>query len=229
METIGDVFKLLQDPNRRALIDALSHGPARTGVLAERLGLSTAAVSRQLRLLRDQGVVERFDVTGDGRGRSYQLRDEALAVVQDWLDRQRWSEQLASKEPQRDAARYQARIGQFLDAFARSDTAFFERHVRDDAQFVFPSFPRALGKADVTKEVEGHPPFTAWDLLAPGHVVAAPGGVVVLTSTVTSATTMRETPSTFHVTAVFVDEPDTTWRLLHMQWTSAIDMRDIDR
>ncbi|MEM9132659.1 MAG: winged helix-turn-helix domain-containing protein [Actinomycetota bacterium] len=228
MNDLRGVFQALHDPVRRSLIDVLSEGPARSGALAERLQLSTAVISRQLKVLRDHGLVERFDVADDGRGRTYQLRPGALDGMREWLSAQRWAERLPSGEVRPEVAVLQRRIGQFLDAFARNDVAFFETHVSDDAQFVFPDFDRPLHKSDVLAEVIDHPPFTSWEIVGPGRTVALPAGTTLFTSTARTTTTLRTTPDAIHVTVVFAESPDDAWRLCHMQWTRAIELGDLE-
>ncbi|MEM9039311.1 MAG: winged helix-turn-helix domain-containing protein [Actinomycetota bacterium] len=224
--SVRETFRILQDPIRLEMVEVLGNGPARSGELAERVGVSTAVASRHLKALLDHGLVERFDVIGDGRGRKYQLRSEAMATVHSWLRQQDWAEQLADGEPTPDAADYQRRVGELLDAFAHGDVETFERHVSNDALFVFPDFPRALTKADVLAEVEGHPPFVAWDLITPGQLSELPGGATILTSTVRSTTTDRTEPTAFHVAATFANAADPNWKLHHMQWTKATELPD---
>lgn len=228
MNDVDGVFWLLKDPVRRAMFEVLSEGPVRSGVLAERLGLSSAIASRQLKTLRDHGVVERFDVADDGRGRTYQLTADALSGIHDWLTARRWAEQLASREPQQDATIYQYRIGQLLDAIASHDIEFFETHVSEDAQFVFPFLEQTLDKAEVLAEIRRHPPHTSWDLVAPARLVVLPSRSVIVTSTVRSTTTLRTNPTTFHISAAFTDTDAEQWRIHHMQWTLATDPRGID-
>ena len=51
VEAVADVFKLLGDPTRVRLVDALTHGERCVCDLATLVGLSESAVSHQLRLL----------------------------------------------------------------------------------------------------------------------------------------------------------------------------------
>ena len=52
LEAVADVFKLLSDPTRVRIVDALTHGERCVCDLAGLVGLSESAVSHQLRLLR---------------------------------------------------------------------------------------------------------------------------------------------------------------------------------
>ena len=57
VSAIADVFKLLGDPSRVRLLDALTHGERCVCDLAALIGLSESAVSHQLRLLRSARLV----------------------------------------------------------------------------------------------------------------------------------------------------------------------------
>ncbi len=54
---LADTFKVLGDPTRVRILDALSHGECNVGDLAALLGMSESAVSHQLRLLRGMRLV----------------------------------------------------------------------------------------------------------------------------------------------------------------------------
>jgi DNA-binding transcriptional ArsR family regulator len=57
VQSIADVFRLLGDPTRVRLVDALTHGERCVGDLAALVGISESAVSHQLRLLRGRRLV----------------------------------------------------------------------------------------------------------------------------------------------------------------------------
>jgi MarR family transcriptional regulator, organic hydroperoxide resistance regulator len=46
----------------------IENGPARPALLAERIRMQPSALSRQLRVLEDEGCIERDLIPGDGRG-----------------------------------------------------------------------------------------------------------------------------------------------------------------
>lgn len=69
---IADVFKLLGDPTRVRLVDALSHGERCVCDLSALVNLSESAVSHQLRLLRTARLVR---VRRAGRLAYYSLDD----------------------------------------------------------------------------------------------------------------------------------------------------------
>jgi DNA-binding transcriptional ArsR family regulator len=79
-----DVFGVLADPVRRALLEELATGPTRVVDLAARHPISRPAVSKHLRLLSEAGLVTVADV---GRERHYALAPAALRPVADLLAR----------------------------------------------------------------------------------------------------------------------------------------------
>lgn len=70
----------LATPSRLMILGRLRRGPATVGEFADAVGMEQSAVSRQLRLLRNLGLVE-----GDRRGRSvsYALYDSHVAQLLD--------------------------------------------------------------------------------------------------------------------------------------------------
>ncbi|WP_155368443.1 ArsR/SmtB family transcription factor [Catellatospora vulcania] len=71
----AEVVRLLADPVRAAIVDALAAGPACTCHLVEDLGLTQPNVSNHLRALRHAGVVKAEPY---GRYTYYHLNAEAL-------------------------------------------------------------------------------------------------------------------------------------------------------
>lgn len=69
---VAEVFKLLGDPTRVRIVDALTHGERCVCDLATLVGLSESAVSHQLRLLRAARLVR---VRRAGRLAFYALDD----------------------------------------------------------------------------------------------------------------------------------------------------------
>jgi DNA-binding transcriptional ArsR family regulator len=81
VSAVADVFKLLGDPTRVRLVDALSHGERCVCDLAALVGLTESAVSHQLRLLRGARLVR---VRRAGRQAFYSLDDHhVLGLVHD--------------------------------------------------------------------------------------------------------------------------------------------------
>jgi DNA-binding transcriptional ArsR family regulator len=72
LHAVAEVFKLLGDPTRVRMLDALSHGERCVCDLATLVDLSESAVSHQLRLLRTARLVR---VRRAGRMAFYSLDD----------------------------------------------------------------------------------------------------------------------------------------------------------
>lgn len=72
IESVAGVFKLLGDPTRVRLVDALTHGERCVCDLAALVGMSESAISHQLRLLRAARLVR---VRRLGRMAYYALDD----------------------------------------------------------------------------------------------------------------------------------------------------------
>ncbi len=77
-----DVFRLLADPSRRRLLDALRDGEHSVTDLVARTRMSQPSVSKQLRILRDSGAVT---LRTAGRQHLYSIREGALREASDWL------------------------------------------------------------------------------------------------------------------------------------------------
>ena len=84
-------FDALADPTRRHILDLLRERPRLVGELADLLEISQPGVSKQLRVLREVGLVS---VRQDAQRRWYELRPAPLAEVATWLEsyRQLWAE-----------------------------------------------------------------------------------------------------------------------------------------
>ena len=86
----SDPFDALGDPNRRAILRLIGREARSVGEIAAELPISRPAVSRQLRLLRQAGLVEEEP---RGTRRIYRLREEGVAAVQAYLE-QVWGESI---------------------------------------------------------------------------------------------------------------------------------------
>lgn len=80
--TVAEVLRLLGDPTRAAIIEALAAGPACNCHLVDDLGLSQTNVSNHLRALRHAGLVA---TEPNGRYIYYRLVPDALAAAADQL------------------------------------------------------------------------------------------------------------------------------------------------
>ena len=89
------LFEILAEPNRRRVLDLLREREHTVGELVDALDMSQPAVSKQLRVLRDAGLVE---ARVDAQRRIYSLRAEPLADVDAWLEpyRKFWRDKLAA-------------------------------------------------------------------------------------------------------------------------------------
>jgi DNA-binding transcriptional ArsR family regulator len=91
---VGDVFKALADPTRRAILDELAERDGQTlfeicSRLAtkHRLSMSRQGISQHLDLLEDAGLI---GTRRDGRYKFHDLQTDALeSLVDRWLTRPR--------------------------------------------------------------------------------------------------------------------------------------------
>ncbi len=77
-DVLTETLRLLADPTRAAIIEALAAGPACNCHLVEDLGLTQTNVSNHLRALRHAGIVA---TEPHGRYTYYRLLPDALAAV----------------------------------------------------------------------------------------------------------------------------------------------------
>jgi DNA-binding transcriptional ArsR family regulator len=77
-KTIATTMQALATPSRLLILATLQDGPATVGRLANAVGMEQSAVSHQLRLLRNLGLVQ-----GDRQGRNivYSLHDQHVAEL----------------------------------------------------------------------------------------------------------------------------------------------------
>ena len=81
----GSGIDLLADDTRRTIIALLAIRPRHPAALAFELGLSRPAVSRQLRLLVDAGLIRSARSLTDGRGIVYSIDPRELGRITAWL------------------------------------------------------------------------------------------------------------------------------------------------
>ncbi len=89
--SIHPLLAALADPVRFALVERLlAQGEETVGNLARPFDLSTAAISRHLKTLREAGLIES---RVDRQWRVCRVRPEALKALDDWLGQYRdfWS------------------------------------------------------------------------------------------------------------------------------------------
>jgi len=88
-----DMWGVLLEPHRRALLGLLRQRPHTVGELVEGLGIPQPSTSKHLRILREAGLVR---VTTDGPRRIYALDPAPLAQLDEWLEPYRalWNDRL---------------------------------------------------------------------------------------------------------------------------------------
>jgi DNA-binding transcriptional ArsR family regulator len=79
-KAVATTMQALSTPSRLLILGRLRRSPATVGQLSEDVGMEQSAVSHQLRLLRNLGLIE-----GERRGRSivYALYDDHVAELLD--------------------------------------------------------------------------------------------------------------------------------------------------
>ncbi len=81
-------FDVLGDPVRRRIIELLADGEHTSGaiveVIREEFGITQAAVSQHLRVLRETGFA---GVRAEGARRYYNIATEPLREIDSWLER----------------------------------------------------------------------------------------------------------------------------------------------
>ena len=87
-EPVDRVLHALADPNRRAIVDRLSVGPATVSELAQPLPMSLSAVVQHIEVLQVSGVVRSEKV---GRVRTCQIEPAALRPLEQWIAARRSS------------------------------------------------------------------------------------------------------------------------------------------
>ena len=88
----------LADPVRRAVVDRLRAGPARSSELAAALRLPRSTVSKHLAVLRKAGLIDEQVLAEDARGRRLALRPQPFAALRGWLAEVEamWTDELAA-------------------------------------------------------------------------------------------------------------------------------------
>src|ERR671931_902109 len=90
----GDrLFHALGDPNRLAIVERLSRGPASVSELARPLPMSLPAVVQHLQVLEASGLVRSEKI---GRVRTCEIEPAALRPVEQWISARRsnWERRL---------------------------------------------------------------------------------------------------------------------------------------
>jgi DNA-binding transcriptional ArsR family regulator len=78
-----NVFEIIAEPNRRAILSLLVASERSVGEIEEALRMTQPTVSKHLRVLRDAGFVES---SVDAQRRLYRLKPEPLRQLDRWLE-----------------------------------------------------------------------------------------------------------------------------------------------
>ncbi len=81
----GAGIALLADPTRRRIIQLIAMHPRRPSALAHEVGRSRPAISRQVRILREAGLIRELPVPHDRRGALFGLDPDNLGRIVAWL------------------------------------------------------------------------------------------------------------------------------------------------
>ncbi len=85
------IFDVITDPTRRRILDLLLQRPHSVGELVDMLDISQPGVSKQLKVLREMGLVH---VQKEAQMRWYHLNPDPLKELDSWLEayRRSWSD-----------------------------------------------------------------------------------------------------------------------------------------
>jgi DNA-binding transcriptional ArsR family regulator len=96
--TIDRTLAALADPHRRRIVELLRDGPRRAGEIAEAVRLNPPALSRHLRTLKANGLIEETHPAFDARVRIYALKPKPMSQLKIWLEQTEalWAAHLAA-------------------------------------------------------------------------------------------------------------------------------------
>lgn len=80
-QPLDRMFFALADPQRLAMVEQLSAGPATVKALAAPSGMRLPSAVKHLKVLEDGGIVASRKI---GRARTFSIRTEALHLIGDW-------------------------------------------------------------------------------------------------------------------------------------------------
>jgi len=97
MKARRDVYQAIADPTRRAIISMIANQPQNVNAIAENFDISRQAISLQLKILTDCGLVK---MRQRGRDRVCEAQLDKLSEVSVWVDqyRQHWERKLDAME-----------------------------------------------------------------------------------------------------------------------------------
>lgn len=83
-ESRRDVFQAIADPTRRRIIDLISKEPMNLGAIAEYFEISRPAISQQIKILSECGIIE---IKREGRETFCSIQPGELKKIADWAAR----------------------------------------------------------------------------------------------------------------------------------------------
>jgi len=97
MKARRDVYQAIADPTRRAIIQMIAAQPHNINAIAEKFDISRQAISLQLKILTDCGLVT---IKKQGRDHFCEAKLEQLSEVSAFVDqyRQHWESKLDALE-----------------------------------------------------------------------------------------------------------------------------------
>jgi DNA-binding transcriptional ArsR family regulator len=97
MKARRDVYQAIADPTRRAIINMIASHPHNVNAIAEKFDISRQAISLQLKILTDCGLVK---IKQQGRERFCEAQLDKLSEVSAFVDqyRQHWESKLDALE-----------------------------------------------------------------------------------------------------------------------------------
>ena len=97
MKARRDVYQAIADPTRRAIISMIANQPQNVNAIAENFDISRQAISLQLKILTDCGLVK---MKQRGRDRICEAQLDKLGEVSVWVEqyRQHWERKLDAME-----------------------------------------------------------------------------------------------------------------------------------
>lgn len=92
-----DVFQAIADPTRRAIINMIANQPMNLNAVAERFDISRPAISKQIKILTQCGLVT---IKQQGRERYCEAKLQKLNEVSEWIEQYRvfWNQKLDALE-----------------------------------------------------------------------------------------------------------------------------------
>lgn len=106
---VESTFSALADPTRRAVVQALSNGPATVSQLASPFAMALPSFTQHLGVLERAGLVVS---RREGRKRICSLNPQALLKAEDWLasHRRQWEERLDRFEAHLEKAKNKGHV-----------------------------------------------------------------------------------------------------------------------